>query len=107
MRRHRVIAEGVSSYLSSAAFALLGLMLIGLPGINIVATLDGTPMPSGIPPEQVSTIIAEGRKIGSYLDIYGVRLLGEPLYWILGTVGVMAFIGYRLGAKFKIVRVGH
>ncbi|WP_029582496.1 hypothetical protein [Bradyrhizobium sp. URHD0069] len=101
------VRSWVLPILSSGVFALLGLVLMGLPGVNMIVTLDGTPMPGGIPPEQVSTILAEGRKIGSYLDVYGVRLLGEPFYWVLGTVGVMAFIGYRLGSKFKISRMDH
>ena len=96
------VKNWVIPILSSGVFALLGFVLMGLPGVNMIVTLDGTPKPTGIPPEQVSTILAEGRKIGSYLDVYGVRLLGEPLYWVIGTVGVMAFIGYRLGSKSKV-----
>lgn len=100
----RFFRNWVLPVLSSGLFALLGFMLIGLPGVNMVVTLDGNPMPDGIPPEQISTILAEGRKIGSYLDFYGVHLPGEPLYWTIGIVVLMAFIGYRLGSKLKMTQ---
>lgn len=92
---------------SASAKPRHGFVLMGLPGINMIVALDGTPVPGGLPPEQVSTILAEGRTIGSYLDVYGARLLGEPCYWALGTVGVTAFIGYRFGSKFKMFRMDH
>jgi hypothetical protein len=101
------IRNWILPILSSGLFALLGFMLIGLPGVNMVVTLDGTPMADGIPPEQVSTIIAEGRRIDSYLDFYGIHLPGEPLYWSIGVVVLMALLGYRLGSKLKVPRVDH
>lgn len=56
---------------------LLGLIVIGLPGFNMVQTIDGSPVAGGyIPPEQVGTIVNQGKKIGSYVDFYGV-----PLSW--------------------------
>jgi hypothetical protein len=101
----RFIRNWVVPVILSGFFALLGFMLIGLPGVNLVTTLDGQPMPDGIPPEQISTIIAEGKKIGSYMDFYGAHLPGEPLYWTIGVIVVMAFIGYRLGAKLRVQQV--
>lgn len=96
------IRNWVIPILLTGIFALLGFMVIGLPGVNMVTTLDGTPMPDGIPPEQINTILAEGKRIGSYLDFYGVHLPGEPLYWTVGVIVVMAFVGYRLGSKFRV-----
>ncbi len=75
--------------------------MLGLPGVAIVQTLDGNPVPGGIRPEQVKTIISEGRKLGSYLDFYGVRLPGQPLYWSIGFPLLMGFLGYRVGSLSK------
>ncbi len=36
------------------------------------------------------------------MDFYGVHLPGEPLYWTIGVILVMAFIGYRLGARLRV-----
>ncbi len=48
--------------------ALAGLIVIGLPGFRTVPTIDGSPVVGGyIPPEQASTIIREGKAIGSFL----------------------------------------
>lgn len=83
--------------------ALLGIIVIGLPGFNMVQTIDGSPVVGGyIPPEQVGTIINQGKRIGSYIDFYGVALLGEPFYWVIGIIVVLTFIGYRIGALFRI-----
>ena len=101
------VRDWVLPTLSSGFFTLLGFMLMGLPGVNMIQTLDGIPVPDGISPEQVSAILAKGQRIGSYLDVYGVSLPGEPLYWTLGIVGLSAFVGYRLGAKFKMRRPRH
>lgn len=98
----RFIRNWVIPVFLSGIFALLGFIIIGLPGVNMVTTLDGQPMPDGIPPEQVSTIIAEGRRIGSYMDFYGVHLPGAPLYWTIGIIVVMTFVGYKLGSKFRV-----
>ena len=63
--------------------ALAGLIVIGLPGFRTVRTIDGSPVVGGyIPPEQVSTIIREGKAIGSFLDFYGLALPGQPFYWL-------------------------
>ncbi|WP_434722829.1 hypothetical protein [Mesorhizobium sp. RIZ17] len=45
---------------STVMFALLGLAILGLPGISLIQTLDGRPVPGGILAEQASAIIAEG-----------------------------------------------
>jgi hypothetical protein len=83
-------------------FATVGVILTGLPGVNMIVTLDGEPVPGGfIPPEQVHSIIAEGKQVGSYLDVYGLHLPGAPLYWTIDFIALMAYIGYRLGAKLK------
>lgn len=83
--------------------ALLGFVVIGLPGFNMVQTIDGSPVVGGyIPSEQVGTIISQGRKIGSYVDFYGVALPGVPLYWTIGIIIVLAFLGYRIGSRFRI-----
>lgn len=87
---------------ATAVGALVGLVIIGLPGVNMIQTLDGSPVPGGIPVEQVGAIIADGKRIGSYVDFYGVSLPGEPLYWAIGTMAVMAFAGYRIGALTKV-----
>lgn len=85
----------------------MGLIVIGLPGFNMVQTIDGSPVVGGyIPPEQVSTIINQGKKIGSYLDFYGVPLPGEPFYWTIGVIAVLAYIGYRIGVRFRVAAAG-
>ncbi len=77
-------------------------MLIGLPGLNIVQTIDGSPIVSGfIPPEQVPAVIREGKALGSYIDFYGIALPGQPLYWAVGTIALLAFLGYRIGRRFR------
>ncbi|MES5048604.1 hypothetical protein ABVB72_25445 [Rhizobium nepotum] len=81
----------------------LGLIVIGLPGFNMVQTIDGSPVVGGyIPPEQVSTIINQGKNIGSYLDFYGMRVPGEPFYWVIGIIVALAYIGYRIGVRFRV-----
>lgn len=87
--------------LLSCVFALLGFMVLGLPGVNMIQTLDGNPVPHGIAPDQVTGIITRGGKIGGYFDFYGIPLPGEPLYWAVGVPLVAAIIGYRLGARFR------
>ncbi|WP_075657382.1 hypothetical protein [Pseudochrobactrum sp. B5] len=99
----RFIRNWIIPLTSTAFFAFLGFMLLGLPGVSIVQTLDGKPMPDGIPPEQITAIIKEGKRVGSYIDFYGFQLVGEPLYWTVGIIAVMAYIGYRLGAKARKV----
>lgn len=85
--------------------ALGGLIVIELPGFRTVPTIDGAPVVGGyIPPEQVNTIIREGKAIGSFLDFYGLQLPGQPLYWTIAIIGGLAFAGYRLGSLFRIVR---
>jgi hypothetical protein len=87
--------------------ALLGVLVVGLPGFNIVQTLDGAPVVGGyIPPEQISEIINQGKKIGSYIDFYGLVLPGEPFYWTIGIIAVLVFIGFRVGSRFKTSRAG-
>lgn len=101
----RFIRNWVLPVLFAGFGALLGFMLIGLPGLNIVPTLDGSPIVGGfLPPEQVPIVIREGKTIGSYVDFYGIALPGQPLYWAVGTIAVMAFIGYRIGLLFKVRR---
>jgi hypothetical protein len=90
-------------FLFAGLGALLGLIVIGLAGFNMVQTIDGSPVVGGsIPSEQVGTIINQGKKIGSFIDFYGVALPGEPFYWTLGIIAVLAFIGYRIGSRFRI-----
>ena len=87
--------------------ALAGLIVIGLPGFRTVPTIDGSPVVGGyIPPEQVSTIIREGKAIGSYIDFYGLALPGQPLYWTIAIIAGLAFAGYRIGSLFRVSRVG-
>lgn len=85
--------------------ALAGLIVIGLPGFSTVQTIDGSPVIGGyIPPEQVGKIISEGKRIGSYLDFYGLALPGQPFYWAIAIIGGLAFAGYRIGSLFRVVR---
>lgn len=87
--------------------ALMGVILVGLPGFNIVQTIDGSPVVGGyIPPEQVSIIIREGKAIGSYIDFYGLHLPGQPFYWTIAIIAGLAFAGYRIGSLFRVSRVG-
>ena len=87
--------------------ALMGVILAGLPGFNIVQTIDGSPVVGGyIPPEQVSIIIREGKAIGSYIDFYSLHLPGQPLYWTIAIIAGLAFAGYRIGSLFRVSRVG-
>lgn len=87
--------------------ALMGVILVGLPGFNIVQTIDGSPVVGGyIPPEQVSIIIREGKAIGSYIDFYSLHLPGQPLYWTIAIIAGLAFAGYRIGSLFRVSRVG-
>jgi hypothetical protein len=82
--------------------ALLGFLVLGLPGFNMVQTLDGSPVVGGvIPPEQVADIIAQGREIGSYIDFYGIALPGTPFFWMIGIIAAPALAGYRFGSIFR------
>lgn len=92
----RFIRNWVIPILCSAFFALIGLILLGLPGVNTIFTLDGD-----FTPELVKSIIDGGKKFDSYLDVYGVQLPGDPFYWSIAVLALMAFIGYRLGAMLK------
>lgn len=83
---------------------LLALFVIGLPGFHMVQTIDGSPVVGGyIRPEDVSTIINQGNTIGSYIDFYGVPFHGQPFYWTTGFIALLAFIGYRIGSRFRVV----
>ena len=98
----RFIRNWVIPILCSAFFALIGLILLGLPGVNTIFTLDGEPLADGdFTPELTKSIIDGGKKFDSYLDVYGVQLPGEPLYWSIAVLALMAFVGYRLGAILK------
>ncbi|WP_157043218.1 hypothetical protein [Rhodopseudomonas palustris] len=69
---------------------MLGIFMVGPAGFSIVQTIDGSPVVGGfIPPEQVSTIINQGKKIGSYINCYGVALSGEPFHWIIGIEPIL------------------
>jgi len=97
----RIIRNRLLPILSAGLGAFLGFMAIGLPGLNIVPTIDGSPVVGGfLPPEQVQMVIREGKVPGSYIDLYGIALPGQPLYWAVGTIALMALIGYRLGLRF-------
>lgn len=103
----RFLRNWLLPFLFAGLGALLGIVVIGLPGFNMVQTLDGSPVVGGyIPPEQVSTIINQGKRIGSYIDFYGLVLPGEPFYWTIGIIAVLAFIGYRVGSRFRASRTG-
>lgn len=103
----RVFGSWLLRILCAGLGAVIGFILIGLPGVRIVQTIDGSPVVGGyIPPEQVSTIIREGKAIGSFLDFYGLQLPGQPLYWTIAAIGGLAFAGYRIGSLFRVSRVG-
>ncbi|MDX0371786.1 hypothetical protein GOC23_30080 [Sinorhizobium meliloti] len=97
----RFIRNWLLPILSAAVGALPGFMVIGLPGFNVIMTIHETPMPAGIPPEQISTILAQGKKIVSYIDFYGVHLPGEPFSWSIGVIAGMTFVGYGLEARVR------
>lgn len=83
--------------------ALIGFILVGLPGFRIVQTIDGSPVVGGyIPPEQVGAIIREGKAIGSFIDFYGLQLPGQPLYWTIAIIAGLAFAGFRIGSLFRV-----
>lgn len=100
----RFIRNWVVPFVSTSIFALLGLAVLGLPGVSLVRTIDGRDVSETIPAEEVSAILAEGKRMGSYLDFYGIGLPGQPLYWAVGVIGLMMWIGYRLGALAKTPR---
>lgn len=82
--------------------AVLGLIVTGLPGLNIVQTVDGKPAPGGyIAEADLVNLLAEGKKVGSYIDFYGVQLAGDPRYWLVGTVVAFALAGYLIGRRFR------
>lgn len=85
----------------SGTFVLLGFLLIGLPGVETVTTFNGTPTPNGISPEQMNDALAGRGHIDSFLDVYGMHLPGEPLFWMIGMLALMAAFGFRLGTKLK------
>lgn len=65
-------------------------------------TIDGSPVVGGyIPPEQVPAVIREGKTLGSYIDFYGIPLPGQPFYWAVGTIALLAFFGYRISRRFR------
>lgn len=98
----RIIRNWVLPALFAGLGGFLGFLLIGLPGLNIVQTIDGSPVVGGyIPPEQVSTVIREGKTVGSYIDFYGAALPGQPFYWAVGTIALLAFFGYRISRRFR------
>ena len=87
------------------ALALIGLILMTLPGVEMIQTLDGVSYSEGLSREQMEMAISGKARVGSYLDFYGVRLPGTPLYWTLGVPFVMGLVGYRLTyKKFKVKR---
>lgn len=98
----RFIRNGVIPVFSTIIFAFFGLLLTGLPGYNIVTTLDGQPTTGAPTPAQVDAMISQGKRMDSHVDFYGVVLPGEPLFWTIGIILVAAFIGYKLGSAFKI-----
>ncbi|MGN8151243.1 hypothetical protein ACTJK5_03105 [Agrobacterium sp. 22094] len=49
----RFIRNGVIPVFSTIIFAFFGLLLTGLPGYNIVTTLDGQPVAGAPTPAQV------------------------------------------------------
>lgn len=99
----RVFRNWILPIVFGAVGALAGLIVIGLPGFNMVQTIDGSPVVGGfIPPEQVTTIMEQGKRIGSYVDFYGVALPGQPLFWTVGIVAAMTLLGYWVGSRFKV-----
>lgn len=101
-----IIRNRVLPVLFAGSGGFLGFLVMGLPGLNIVQTIDGSPVVGGyIPPEQVPTVIREGKTLGSYIDFYGVALPGQPFYWTIGTIALMAFIGFRISLRFRSGRV--
>lgn len=81
---------------------VLGLIAIGLPGVNVVQTIDGSPVVGGyVPEEDVTKIINQGKVIGSYVDFYGLALHGQPFFWMIGVVAVFTFIGFTVGRRFR------
>jgi len=83
--------------------ALSGLVVVGLPGFDVVETIDGFPVFGGkIHPEQIATYIDEGMETVSRVDFYGFILPGEPFFWMIGIIGLLSFAGYYIGG-----RVGH
>ncbi|AYM66212.1 hypothetical protein G6L68_25330 [Agrobacterium fabrum] len=99
----RVVRNWVLPIIFTGIGALVGLIVIGLPGFEMVQTIDGSPVLGGfIPPEQVSTVIDQGKRIGSYIDFYGVALPGPPLYWTAWIVAAATLVGYWLGSRFKV-----
>ncbi|KQZ95620.1 hypothetical protein ASD74_12475 [Rhizobium sp. Root564] len=98
----RFIRNGVIPVFSTIVFAFFGLLLTGLPGYNIVTTLDGQPIAGAPTPAQVDAMISQGKRMDSHIDFYGVVLPGEPFFWLIGIILVAAFIGYKLGSAFKI-----
>lgn len=98
----RIIRNWLLPVILAGFGALLGFLVIGLPGMNIVQTIDGSPVVGGyLPPEQVPIVIREGKTLGSYIDFYGIGLPGQPLYWAVGTIALLAFLGYRISRRFR------
>lgn len=91
----RIVRNWLLPVLLVGLGALLGLVLLGLPGLNIVQTIDGSPVVGGyIPPEQVPAVIREGRTLGSYID-----LLWHP------APGPAILLGGRNDRSFGILRI--
>lgn len=99
----RVVRNWILPLVFAGIGALAGLIVIGLPGFEMIQTIDGSPVVGGfISPEQVTTIMQQGKRIGSYIDFYGVALPGQPLYWTFGIVVAMTLVGYWIGSRFRV-----
>jgi hypothetical protein len=80
---------------------VVGLIVIGLPGFELVITFNGTPVDGGLSPEQIDSV-AEGNGVtDSYLSFYGIPLFGEPLYWDAAILIVFAAIGFKISRRFR------
>ena len=78
----RIIRNWVLPALIAVTFGLAGVIVVGLPGVEVVQTWDS------------------GSEPGSYLVFYGVKLYGRPFYWFLTIIVVPALFGFKLGRRW-------
>jgi hypothetical protein len=97
----RVWTNWVLPFLGAIFGAMVGFVIMGLPGVFLMQTIDGVEVPGGVIPPDVF-MKTDPQRISSHFDFYGVALWGHPAFWLLGVVGMATFIGYRIGSLFKI-----
>ncbi|WP_169546513.1 hypothetical protein [Sneathiella aquimaris] len=98
---HNALKNWVLPIVSILTFVILGVIVIGLPGFEMVVTLDGIPVQGELSAKQIDAVVDGENIISSHLNFYGVRLFGRPIYWHIGIICVCGIMGYKFASKFR------